>query len=126
MAKAALVLGPSNPEGAVRTVCTGAANSLPCALISPEVRISPGPTCWSVVRIGQLDFLSNEGYSKLGVPDGYGTNLVNPLLATTISSTRTGLGLSFQPQRFLRGILEKISFSTAQNIHGAVIPAPLR
>ena len=72
---------------------------------------------------GQLDFLSNEGYSKLGVPGNMVPNLVNPATGNN-DFVNTDLGLAFHSDSaFLRGILEKISFSTAQNIHGAVIPA---
>ncbi|NRB39114.1 MAG: general secretion pathway protein GspF [Pseudomonadales bacterium] len=67
---------------------------------------------------GQLDFLSTAGYSKLGLPANMlpgssETNFVN-----------TDLGLAFHSDSaFLRGILSKVSPSTAANINGAVIPA---
>ncbi len=72
---------------------------------------------------GQLDFLSNAGYSKLGVPGNMVPNIVNPATNTN-DFVNTDLGLAFHSDSaFLRGILEKVSVATAQNIHGAVIPA---
>lgn len=72
---------------------------------------------------GQMDFLSTEGYSKLGLPG----DMIPP-----IANAQTGLsdfvnselGLSFHSDsQFLRGILEKVSVTNRANINGAVIPA---
>lgn len=69
---------------------------------------------------GQLDFLSTEGYSKLGLPG----DMIPSLSDISGSFTDTTLGLAFhRDSAFLRGIMEKISLATAGNINGAVIPA---
>lgn len=70
---------------------------------------------------GQLDFLSTAGYSKLGLPG----DMIPPVTDTVNGGdhTDTTLGLAFhKDSAFLRGILEKVSPSTAANISGAVIP----
>jgi hypothetical protein len=68
--------------------------------------------------LGQLDFLTAQGYSKLGLPGE---------MAPTSSTTNfinTELGLAFHSDSaFLRGILEKTSPTTRARINGAVIPA---
>jgi hypothetical protein len=67
---------------------------------------------------GQLDFLSTQGYSKLGLP---GNMLPNNAVTNFVN---TELGLAFHSDSaFLRGILEKTSPGTRANINGAVIPA---
>src|SRR5262245_34919689 len=67
---------------------------------------------------GQLDFLSTQGYSKLGLP---GTMLPNN---ATTNFVNTELGLAFHSDSaFLRGILEKTTTTTRANVNGAVIPA---
>jgi len=67
---------------------------------------------------GQLDFLSTQGYSKLGLPPD-----MLPNNATT-NFVNTELGLAFHADSaFLRGILSKTSTTTRANINGAVIPA---
>lgn len=72
---------------------------------------------------GQLDFLSTEGYSKMGLPGDMIPPVVNPATGTN-DFINTDLGLAFHSDsQFLRGILEKISPATAANINGAIIPA---
>jgi hypothetical protein len=65
---------------------------------------------------GQLDFLSDQGYEKLGLP----SNMV-PSLPGQVN---TELGLAFHADSaFLRGILSKTSAATRANVNGAVICA---
>jgi hypothetical protein len=67
---------------------------------------------------GQLDFLSTQGYSKLGLP---GDMLPNN---ATTNFVNTELGLAFHSDSaFLRGILEKTSATTRAGVNGAVIAA---
>ena len=67
---------------------------------------------------GQLDFLSTQGYSKLGLP---GDMLPNNAVTNFVN---TELGLAFHSDSaFLRGILSKTSATTRANINGAIIPA---
>lgn len=67
---------------------------------------------------GQLDFLSTQGYAKLGLPPD-----MLPNNATT-NFVNSELGLAFHSDSaFLRGILEKTSLSTRANTNGAIIPA---
>ncbi len=67
---------------------------------------------------GQLDCLSTQGYSKLGLP---GNMLPNN---ATTNFVNTELGLAFHTDSaFLRGILEKTSPATRANVNGAIIPA---
>ncbi|GAA6172728.1 hypothetical protein NBRC116592_23980 [Colwellia sp. KU-HH00111] len=71
---------------------------------------------------GQQDFLSTSGYNKLGLPGDMSPAIANPdtLLSDFVN---TDLGLAFHADSaFLRGILEKVSATTAANINGAVIP----
>lgn len=71
---------------------------------------------------GQLDFLTTAGYSKLGLPGDMIPSLTN--LATGVPFVNSSLGLAFHSDSaFLRGILDKVSATTAANINGAVIPA---
>jgi hypothetical protein len=73
-------------------------------------------------RGGQLDFLTTEGYSKLGLPGDMTPNLNDP--TTMLPYYNTELGLAFHSDSaFLRGILEKVSVGNRANINGAVIPA---
>src|SRR6188472_151725 len=68
---------------------------------------------------GQMDFLSTQGYSKLGLPG----NMV-PSAATTANFINTELGLAFHSDSaFLRGILEMTSPTTRAGVNGAVIAA---
>lgn len=65
---------------------------------------------------GQMDFLSTQGYSKLGVP--------GDMLPSDPAFVNTDLGLAFHADSaFLRGILERTSATTRANVNGAVIPA---
>lgn len=67
---------------------------------------------------GQLDFLSTQGYSKLGLPADMLPN--NP----TINFINTELGLAFHSDSaFLRGILQMTSAATRAGVNGAVIAA---
>lgn len=71
---------------------------------------------------GQLDFLSTQGYAKLGLPGDMIPGLTNPLTNTSFTDTR--LGLAFHSDSaFLRGIVERISPATAGSTNGAVIAA---
>ncbi len=68
---------------------------------------------------GQMDFLSTQGYSKLGIP----SNMV-PNNGTTTTFFNTELGLAFHSDSaFLRGILEMTSPATRAGVNGAVIAA---
>ena len=80
---------------------------------------------------GQEDFLSTAGYNKQGLPGDMVPGVAEPGGA---GSSETGtsrgdhvdetLGLKFHSDSaFLRGILSKVSSTTAANINGAVIPA---
>jgi hypothetical protein len=67
---------------------------------------------------GQLDFLSTQGYSKLGLP---GNMLPNN---ATTNFVNTEFGLAFHSDSaFLRGMLEKTSATTRAFVNGAVIAA---
>jgi len=67
---------------------------------------------------GQMDFLSTQGYSKLGLP---GTMLPNN---PTTNFVNTEFGLAFHSDSaFLRGMLEKTSATTRAGVNGAVIAA---
>jgi hypothetical protein len=67
---------------------------------------------------GQLDFLSTQGYSKLGLP---GTMLPNSATQDFINEE---FGLMFHSDSaFLRGMLEKTTVATRAGVNGAVIAA---
>jgi hypothetical protein len=67
---------------------------------------------------GQLDFLSTQGYSKLGLP---GNMLPNNSQTNFVN---TEFGLAFHSDSaFLRGMLEKTSATTRAGVNGAVIAA---
>ena len=71
---------------------------------------------------GQLDFLSTQGYNRMGLPGDMVPSLNDPI--TGLPYFDSSLGLSFHSDSgFLRGILERVSLTTAANINGAVIPA---
>jgi len=72
---------------------------------------------------GQLDYLTTAGYSKMGIPGDMIPSIINP--TTELSDyANSDLGLSFHSDSaFLRGILDRVSLSTAANINGAAIPA---
>ncbi len=68
---------------------------------------------------GQLDFLSTQGYSKLGLPG----NMV-PNASVTGTFVDTQFGLAFHSDSaFLRGMLSTTTPATRANVNGAVIPA---
>ncbi|HEU4603372.1 MAG TPA: hypothetical protein VFS24_15470 [Steroidobacteraceae bacterium] len=68
---------------------------------------------------GQQDFLSVQGYSKLGIPG----NMV-PNASVTGTFVDTQFGLAFHSDSaFLRGMLSTTSAATRANVNGAVIPA---
>lgn len=74
-------------------------------------------------RGGQMDFLSTEGYSKLGLPGDMIPPIVNPASGLN-DFINTELGLAFHSDSaFLRGMLEKVAVTNRVNINGAVIPA---
>jgi hypothetical protein len=67
---------------------------------------------------GQLDFLSTQGYSKLGLP---GDMLPNNATTDFINEE---FGLMFHSDSaFLRGMLEKTSATTRAGVNGAIIAA---
>jgi hypothetical protein len=72
---------------------------------------------------GQLDFLSTQGYSKLGLPADMvpgATNAADPVNGFVNSE----LGLSFHSDSaMLRGILEKTATATRAATSGTVIPS---
>jgi hypothetical protein len=72
---------------------------------------------------GQRDFLSVAGYGRLGLPGDMVPNAPNPASATN-DFIENRLGLLFHlDSAFARGILERVSVTTAAAINGAVIPA---
>jgi hypothetical protein len=72
---------------------------------------------------GQLDFLSVAGYGRLGLPGDMVPNAPNPGSPTN-DFIESRLGLRFHlDSAFARGILERVSVTTAANTNGAVIPA---
>lgn len=71
---------------------------------------------------GQLDFLTTQGYNRSGLPGDMVPSLNDPI--TGLPYFDSSLGLSFHSDSgFLRGILERVSPTTAASINGAVIPA---
>jgi hypothetical protein len=74
-------------------------------------------------RGGQDDFLSTEGYSKLGLPGDMVPSIANPQTQTR-DFINNQLGLLFHTDSaFLRGILRRASAGALANTDGAVIPA---
>jgi len=72
---------------------------------------------------GQLDFLSTAGYAKQGLPGDMIPPAPNANRVTNNFIENT-LGLNFHSDSaFVRGILERVSLTTAANVNGAVIPA---
>jgi hypothetical protein len=78
---------------------------------------------------GQLDLLTSQGYSKMGLPGDMAPGVAETAPSETGTSngdfTDTTLGLAFHADSaYLRGILSKIDIAnTAPGINGAVIPA---
>jgi hypothetical protein len=65
---------------------------------------------------GQLDALTEDGYSRLGLP--------NDMLPTDPAQVNTELGLAFHADSaFLRGIVSRTSPATRAKVNGAVICA---
>ena len=74
-------------------------------------------------RGGQMDFLSTQGYSKLGLPSDMVPPIANAQTGTN-DFINTDYGLAFHSDSaFLRGMQEKIAPGTAANLNGAVIAA---
>jgi hypothetical protein len=72
---------------------------------------------------GQRDFLSVAGYGRLGLPGDMVPNAPNPGSPTN-DFIENRLGLLFHlDSAFARGILERVSVTTAADVNGAVIPA---
>jgi hypothetical protein len=71
--------------------------------------------------LGQLDFLSTQGYAKQGLPGDMVPSLINP--ATNLPFTNTQYGLAFHSDSaFVRGIMARAPLA-GPNTNGAVIPA---
>ncbi len=70
---------------------------------------------------GQTDFLSTQGYEKMGLPGDMVPGLQDAN-GNDFANFDLGLGFHFD-SAFRRGILDKVSATTAANINGAVIPA---
>jgi hypothetical protein len=70
---------------------------------------------------GQTDFLSTQGYEKMGLPADQIPGLTDAD-GNDFANFDLGLGFHFD-SAFRRGILDKVSAETAANINGAVIPA---
>jgi hypothetical protein len=65
---------------------------------------------------GQMDFLSTQGYSKLGLP--------GDMLPSNPTFVNTEFGLAFHARSaFLRGLLEMTTAPTRAGVNGAVIAA---
>ena len=72
---------------------------------------------------GQLDFLSTQGYSRLGLPGDMIPSVVNPQTGTS-DFINTDFGLAFHSDSaMLRGIQEKVTAATMAATNGAIIPA---
>jgi hypothetical protein len=70
---------------------------------------------------GQSDFLSTQGYEKMGLPGDMVPGLTD-VNGNPFANFDLGLGFHFD-SAFRRGIIDTISVGTEQNINGAVIPA---
>jgi hypothetical protein len=70
---------------------------------------------------GQTDFLSVQGYEKMGLPPDMVPGLTDAA-GNDFANFDLGLGFHFD-SAFRRGILDKVSATTAANINGAIIPA---
>jgi hypothetical protein len=70
---------------------------------------------------GQTDFLSTQGYEKMGLPADQIPGLTDAN-GNDFANFDLGLGFHFD-SAFRRGLLDKISPTTMANINGAVIPA---
>jgi hypothetical protein len=70
---------------------------------------------------GQSDFISTQGYQKMGLPGDMVPGLTDTQ-GNDFANFDLGLGFHFD-SAFRRGILSRVSGTTAANINGAVIPA---
>lgn len=70
---------------------------------------------------GQSDFLSTNGYEKMGLPGDMVPGLVDAN-GNDFANFDLGLGFHFD-SAFRRGIMSVVSPTTAANINGAIIPA---
>jgi hypothetical protein len=74
-------------------------------------------------RGGQLDFLTTAGYERQGLPGDMVPPILNPATGTNDFIDQS-LGLAFHSDSaFLRGMMTRLSPTTAANVNGAVIPA---
>jgi hypothetical protein len=99
---------------------TGGANKIPfiCFDLAGGANIA-GSNALVGQANGQLDFLSTQGYSKLGIPG----NMV-PNASATGTFVDTTFGLAFHSDSaFLRGMLSTTTPQTQAFVNGAVIPA---
>ncbi|MBT8121413.1 MAG: general secretion pathway protein GspF, partial [Gammaproteobacteria bacterium] len=70
---------------------------------------------------GQLDFLTTQGYSKLGLPGDMTPQSIDPNTGT--DHINTDFGIAFHStSAMLQGIMDKAGLISA-NINGAIIPA---
>ena len=70
---------------------------------------------------GQSDFLSTQGYEKMGLPGDMVPGLTDAN-GNAFANFDLGLGFHFD-SAFRRGIMSRVSATTAASISGAVIPA---
>ncbi len=71
---------------------------------------------------GQLDFLSTQGYEKMGLPGDMIPGLTDPALQLPYANFDLGLGMHLD-SAFRRGIVQSLTPGREANINGAVIPA---
>lgn len=72
---------------------------------------------------GQLDFLSEQGYSRQGLPRDMLPSANNPDMGVS-DFVNQELGLAFHADSgFLRGIQDKLTIGNRANVNGAVIPS---
>ena len=71
---------------------------------------------------GQQDFVSTQGYEKMGLPGDMIPSLNDPISGESYANFDLGLGFHLD-SAFRRGIMSVVSPTTAANINGAVIPA---
>ena len=75
---------------------------------------------------GQLDLLTTQGYSRMGLPGDMvpGTPETTPTLTSNGDHTDSSLGLNFHSDSaFLRGMQLSMNPATAANVDGGMIPA---
>ncbi|MGI9238052.1 MAG: hypothetical protein ACR2QZ_11685 [Woeseiaceae bacterium] len=71
---------------------------------------------------GQQDFVSTQGYEKMGLPGDMIPSLNDPISGESYANFDLGLGFHLD-SAFRRGIMSSLSATTAANINGAIIPA---